>query len=879
MSVRWPLWKRRTDRDFRDEIDSHLTIEAERLMSQDGLTSSDARAAARRAFGNVAHAQERFHEGRGWAWLERARQHVTLSARTHRNSPMFCLAAVLTLGVGIGANTAIFTMLYSVAMRPLPARGADRLVNVYQQYRGKFSREVNGFPSQISYPEFLEYRRRARSLQSSAVYAQTDFASSGSTDGSIRAGYVSCDYFQTLDARVILGRSFTGDECARLGAPRVAVISYRLWKSQFGGDRGIIGQSIDLNRIPVTVVGVAEPGFAGIELQSVDTWVPATLQLALTHGQDSLVVREASWMTMVGRLAPGATIDQARAELSVIARQQDARFPGRITTVIVSPGAYLNFPEAHRQGAMAGGLVALLGVLIVVIACANVMNLLLARGVTRRREIGIRLALGATRQRLVEQLVVESLFLAALGGLLGAFIAYMLPPIVDRVSPLAGLHIDVTPDANVLFFTLLTSVTTALVFGLAPAFQATSMDLVSAFKGLTSFGSRQVKPSRLRNAVVGVQVGVSTLLLVLAALFFRAARHASGVDPGYATQNVMSFQLNLAQLGYDGSRASATYQALTGRIAAIPGVEGVGLASQMPLLVRNTESIQLPDSGTGTWGTRLTSGFFMFASSGYFRAMRIPLVRGNALDDRFAASGAPGAVVSASIAETLWPHSEPLGRRIRVGSREYTVTGVAANVRMLSLASETDPFVYLSTPPMSNSLLLVVRTSGPNAAVDRMLRDIVRELDPQVTVRSERFEDRIATAMRPARVAAAVAAAAGGLALLLAVIGVYGVVSYAVGQRTQEIAVRLALGATGSAVMALILRQGARPLVIGVLAGITLAAGVSQALRSLLLGVSPLDPIAYVGMAALLLGTSFAAMFGPAHRASRVDPARTLRQD
>ena len=875
--MRLRFWRRRSERDFRDEIEAHLALEADELMGRRDLSADEARSAARRAFGNVTTVQERFYESLRWAWLDRTVRHARYAGRMLRNHPAFSLAVIATLGIGISVNTAIFTLLYSAALRPLPVRESNRVVNVYQRLRG-VSREVRGTTSWMGYGEFLAYSRGSRALQSSAVYAQTELALAAAPNGVVRGEYVSCNYFQTLRARTVLGRPFTADECAQLGEPAVAVISYGLWQRQFGGDSAIVGRPIELNRLPVTVVGVAEQGFAGVEFQSVDTWVPVTLQPALTHGRDKIVTRDASWMVMVARLAPGATIEQARAELAVVGRQQDARFPGRKTTVIVERGAYLNFPEVRSEGGFVGALIGVLGALIVIIACANVMSLLLARGVSRRREVGIRLAIGATRRWLIEQLLVESLLLALLGAALGLAVAFMLPIAMRRLSPVEGLQVDLTPDGRVFLFTLATSVITALVFGLAPALQATSVDLASAFKGSAMFGARRVRPSRLRAAVVGVQVAGSSVLLVVAALFIRAAREAAAIDPGFATHGDVALQLNLAQLGYDDARVKTTFDAVTTRIAAMPGVEGVGLVGQMPLLGRTTENILLPNAAADTWTTKVTSGV-AFASAGYLSAMNIRILRGQVFDDRLANEGDRGAVVSASLAAMLWPDSEAIGRRFRAAGHDFRVTGIAANARMISLSNESTPFAYLATPTTVANAQIVVHTSGSTIAIERAVPQLVEAIDPQIGVRVERFEDRLAKVLGPARIAGAVAAASGALALLLALVGIYGVVSYTVGQRASEIAVRLALGATPRGVVSLVVRQGARPVVAGIAVGIALAVLVSTALRGLLFGISPVDPLAYTAMAALLVGASLLAMYAPARRASRVDPAAVLRQD
>jgi predicted permease len=882
---RW--WKdKRDDRDFREEIESHLAHEADRQAAQRGLDPGDARDAARRAFGNVTRAQERFYESQRWAWAERLGQHLRYAVRALRARPGFSVAAIATLGVGIGFNTAIFTVFYAVAFRALPIRDADRLVNVYQMLGGRYGRGVHGVQSMISYPEYHAYeaaidstRTHGGALTSGAVYANVDLAFDRSRTGAARGEYVSCNYFQVLSTRMTLGRGFTADECRTIGESAVVVLSHKTWTRDLDSDSSVIGRVVRLNQIPFTVVGIAEQRFGGLTFLSSDMWLPVTMQPVIAHGRDSIVVRDWSWLTMAARLAPGGTVAAARAQLEVVARRRDALYPGRETRTFVAKGALLNFPEVRQQGALAAGLVAALGALVVAMVCANIMNLLLARGIARRREMGIRLAIGASRARLIEQLLTESVVLAFFGGVLGFALAYALPPLLPRLIPIQGLQLDLSPDGRVLAFSLIISLLTAVAFGLVPALQSTGVDLVSATKGGMSAGKRQIRPARLRGFVVGAQVAGSALLLIVAALFIRAASHAATVDPGYATENIVSFGFNMPQLGYSPDRMRATYQALRSRIAAVPGVESVALATPMPLLGRRSDTVE-PEPASAPKQSRVDNVAMASVSGSYLATMQIPLIAGRAFNDaevpQDTISDLP-IVMSQSLATTLWGSQSALGKGIRMGSRRFVVVGIAADTRAVSLGATT-PFIYL--PAIRDTRLrIVARVRGSMVELERMVPGWTRELDPSLVVDGQRFSERMALELAPARLSSAVAATMGGLTMLLALVGIYGVVSYAVSQRTRDIAIRLALGSTQNGVVRLMMRQGSYAVVMGLVVGVAAAVGVAQVIRRFLLGVSPLDPIAYIGMAATLLIAALAAMYAPARRAARVNPALTLREE
>jgi predicted permease len=812
------------------------------------------------------------------ATLDRWRQHVLLSIRSLRRSPGFALAAVVTLGGGIGLNTAIFTVFYALAFRPLPVRDAESLVNVYQKFSGRYGREVHGSASFVSYEDFNAYSAAGPALARSAVYADVELSLGGSTTPA-RGELVSCGYFETLGTRMALGRSFTPDECGRIGDGPSVVLSHATWLREFGGDSAIVGRRISLNTLPFTVVGVAEPGFKGLQILSAGMWVPVTKQPALAHGRDSIITRAASWLVMVSRLSAGATREQVKAQLDVVAQRLDQAHPGRRTQIVVTPGAFLNSPEIRQDGVVAAGMLAGLGVIVVVIVAANVMNLLLARGIARRREIGIRLAIGASRRQLIEQLLAESLLLALLGGLVGLLIARLLPPLVFGLVPVSGMQADASLDVRVFGFTLAICAVTALVFGLAPALQSTNVDLVSASRGTMTLRGRPMRTSRLRGFVIGVQIAGSALLLTVASLFLRATLNASSIDPGYETRGIASFGLNLSQLGYDSTRVATTMATLARQLAESPGVEAAAITNRMPLLGRTTYGVELPPNAGSTKPRIVDEVLTNFVSADYFSTMRIPIVAGRAFTDREAREGGTHpAVVSASLARKLWPGESALGKEFKVSQWRYYVSGIARDTRMVTLG-EVSPFLYQPIAAMDNETPRLVARAADAAAAERALKALAQAIDPAIVVTTEPFEERLHLEQSPARIGSMVAAATGVLAILLAVVGIYGVVSYGMGQRTREIAVRVALGATNRSVVQLMMRQARMPIVAGLAIGTAAAAAVAQVMKQVLYEISPIDPIAFGAMATVVVSASLLATYLPSRRAASIDPAMTLRDD
>ncbi|HEU4630711.1 MAG TPA: ABC transporter permease [Gemmatimonadaceae bacterium] len=877
--LRWIRRRRRGQADFAAEVEAHLALEIDELVAS-GVPPDEARDRARRAFGNITRTTERFYDAHHAAWLETVLRNLRYAARTLRRSPGFTIAAVLTLAFGIGVNTAIFSFLYAFLLRPLPVRDAGRVVQVYREYGGRFQREVRGSVYLLSYPEFLAYRADARSFEGLAVYRPEELSlGGGGRPSAVEAQLVSCEYFRTLAVRMVAGRAFAPGECAHPGDGPVVVLSHALWQSRFGADPAIVGRTLLVNREPLTVVGVAEPGFGGITMRPAALWIPVTMHPRLTHGRDSILVHEASWLSVVGRLKPDVTIDAATAELTRIAWARDPEADRHRPTPIVRAGAYLSSPRGSESDRIVlFGIIGASG-FVIVLTCANVMNLLLARTATRRREIGIRLALGAGRRQLVGQLLTESAVLAGLGGLAGLALTVWLPPLVARAIEGGELNVDFTLDLRILAYAFVASVVATLLFGLTPALQATRR-LSGAIRDDAAVFGRRVAGARLRSGIVGLQVAGSAMLLVVAMLFVRSVSLARVIDPGFATEGVVVVSLDFERTGYDAARAAAVYRRLRERLAGMPGVRATALTSGMPLSGWSANSITAdmrdPAAAPPDGWTPMHS-----VSAEYFTALDIPIVRGRVATDAEARiDGERPAVISATMARRYWPTLGAIGQRFHSGDQHWVVTGVAADVRNLSLDAVDRAYVYVAADPDRALWLdLVVRTDGATTAVLRAIPELVRQLDPQLVVDVYDYGDVLQRVLRPARLTAWLTTSVGALAALLALLGVYGVVSYSVAQRTRELGVRIALGAPRRAIVRLVVRQGLVVAGLGLLAGLGLAAGAAQLLRSTFHGIGPLDPVAYLGVGALLVVAAGLATLAPARRATRVHPAVTLRTD
>lgn len=864
----------RSDEDFRDEIEAHLQLEADRVAAAEGLSPDAAAAKAHRNFGNVTRAQEQFYESNRWLWLDRLRQDLGYGLRGLRARPGFALTALLTIGLGIGVNTAVFTLFYSLIARPLPVTDPGRLYNIYQQFSGNFGRRVDGMASLLALPEYRQYLAEAHSFSGLAAYGELGLAFEGARDGTAKGQLVSCNYFSVLGTSISLGRGFASDECGTVGGAPVAIISNRTWRDIFAGDSSVIGKPIELNHANLTIIGVAQPGFGGVGLETADVWIPIQQQPLVDRQRDSLLESETSWLYVIGRLAPSATVAQAQREVDAVARNLDGSHPGRTTRVILERGALFNAPEIQREGGIVGGAIGGLALLVLVVICANLMNLLLARGIARQREIAIRLALGGSRRQLVAQLVTESLILAVSGGAAGLMLAVGLPPVLIRSLDLPPVQLDLSLDPMIFGFALVLSTLSALAFGLLPALHATRMSLATAIKGAATSAVERQRPGRLRTIVVGIQIAGSTCLVIISAILLRSALRQAALDPGYDPSGVMSISLNLPQLGYDANRSRALYDDLKARLSATPGIESVALAEMLPLLSRHGEPAKPLDGEE-----RSMQSDWNVVSAGFLPLMKIRLVSGRIFtDEEIPVDGERPALLSQRLAAAMWPGQEPLGRLFEANKVKYRVTGIAADIYHVSLTERPGLFGYLPVLPWDpRGMLFVIKTRGDAASIVNQVTQVAHQLDPAIVVRSQALTERMELARLPARISSMVSSALGGLALLLAMVGVYGVVSYGVNQRKQEIAVRLALGARANQVVRRMMRIGLPAASVGLAAGFLLAVGVSQILRSLMADIPIFDVLPFVLASAGLGLIVTLATWLPARAASRVQPASALR--
>jgi predicted permease len=788
----------------------------------------------------------------------------------HRN---FTVAALLTLALGIGINTSIFTLLYSVAFRPLPVKDPDRVVNVYQILDGEYSRQVEGNVALLSYPEYLNYRDRVAGLSGLAASADVKLYLGGGNLERINGLMVTDNYFSLLGGGSSLGRTFIDKECQTPGHCPVAVLSHSFWQRRFGSDQSVVGTSLTLNRQRFTVIGVAARDFLGAEMTVPDVWIPVTMQSALMPENKFLEQPDCSWLNVIGRLKNGVSLTQVQAEMQLVAAQMDHNYPGRRTTVNVMPGSYLNSPEVRSEGTPIAILVMAAVGLVLLIACANVSNLMLARSAARRKEIAVRLALGASRSRLIRLLLTESLLLAVMGGVIGLLLAVFLPPILFKVIPEIGLDIDFKPNATVFAYMFLISLVTGVVSGLAPAIESTKSDLTDALKSSRSRGS--VSQPRLRKVLVIGQVAVSLVLLIGAGLLVRGLQQAQSTEFGFDQKNLLFLSMDLTTQGYDEARAATLYAQLSERLKALPALRSVSLVQVPPFSGTRETTADIEGRGSS-----LSVGANV-VSAEYFQTLGVPIRRGRQFTEDDARSGESPAVISQAMANRFWPGADPIGQRFKESSgTSHEIIGVVADISSRQVGKLDGPLFYTpAAPDKLSGLSFILRTNENPPATIGVVREVARSLDKDAFVSAEPLEENVRRMLEPARTGAWFSGTVSLLALLIAATGIYGMLSYHVVERTSEIGIRMALGAQRHNVLLLIVRDGMKLAAIGIGVGVVTAIALARVMSSLLIGVGPTDPLTLVTVSLGALVVAVLACYIPARRATKVDPLVALHNE
>jgi len=881
-----PFWKRdRRNRDLDDEIAHDLALDAAERV-REGATPEEAARASLRDFGNVALTKEDTRAAWGRRWLDILIQDLRYAARTLRRAPGFAATAIIALALGIGVNTAVFTIFDQVVLRPLPGPEGDRLVGLSESFHGRFSRNLLGNIHMLSFAELEYYAAHNRSFAAVAGSAPARGVTLGGNPPEKVSGlFVSSEYFRVFGGRTALGRTPLPEEFTT--SHPVAVISYAFWQRRFGGDPAIVGSVVHLAQTPVTVIGVMSPDFnvLGPDPRGPDVFLPIAMQPDVMPTtpplpRDLRTAPQLSWLNGVAKLKRGISVSQARADLAVLAAQLDRESPGRVTEVSLIAGGMIMNPEARTVIMVAGTVILLVVSLVLLVACANVANLLLARAAARQREIAVRLSMGASRGRLVRQLLTESGVIALAGGGLGLLLARGTVKLGYTLlsARFALPMIDLSLDAQILFYTLLLSAAASLMFGLVPALQATTPDLCGALKDEGALWGRRVSRTRLRGALVGCEVAVSVVLLLAAAVLIRGIMRVQAITDDLHLSNYTVTTLNLRMQRYDAARAMDFHRRLRSQLDALPGV-----ASALTLIppFQGVMMTEVRTEGqSDAEPTREING--QIVSPEYFDVMGIRATRGRTFTAAEAERRDAVAVINQAMAEGYWPDQDAVGRRFRVHGQSalLEVVGIVPNIRSLHIWDEDGPMFYRPIAPTDAVFLNVItRQPSPGFVPAATIRQLVHTLDPSLLPIVGTLAESAEHEASPIQAGAALAALLGGLALLLALAGIYCVVTYSVSQRTREIGIRMTLGAERGSVIRLMLADNMRSVLAGLGAGLVIGAAVAAVLSKSVMGAQPLDPIAFLAVAVFLPGVTLLASYIPARRDTRDDPAIALRYE
>jgi predicted permease len=871
LRLRALVFRKRVERDLEEELASHIEMQARKNLAA-GMSEAEARRQARIQFGGAAQIAEECRDARGVNLVATMFQDIRYALRGFRRSPILLLTVVATIALGIGLDTALFTIFNASYFRPVSVRDPHSLYEYWWTDRA-------GEGHDATWPEYREFLARNPAFSEALAFRHTQARVDGRT---VLGTLVTGEYFRMLGVGAVLGRTLLPGDFGAPGREPVIVLSYRAWQSRFGGDPDIVGRKILLRGYPFDVVGVAPEGFAGLGSRPSEFWAPLSVAARFEDGPDLFGSEQPRLLSIVGRLKPGFSVRQAQAGLTLWARRCTAVAPDAgkaMQARLLSRATYKPF---NPKSALVFFPILLAFSLVLLMACANVANMMLARAMSRQREIGIRLSLGASRGRLIRQLLTESILLslpAAVAGFvvsqatisLGVRVLFAtLPPgIAGFASRLPAL----SPDVGVFAFSLAAAVVSAVLFGLAPAMQATRVDVMQAAKG--DFGS-EFRPWRLRNSLVIGQVTVCALLLITAGILLRGVNRIQSLDTGLSARDAVQITVQ------EKSRAR-----VVARLSTEPVVDILAAAANSPVDNKPAVPVMLAEGGG------LLRSAANNVSPEYFTVFEIPIVRGRNFTSEEARAAAPVAVISQTAAQQLWPKQEAVGQSLRLVPDQRTEASLRRyqTVRVIGIArdeisrwifnGEDRSLVYFPTSAPAAGNALFLRAHGDVETARRKLDADLTAIDPGAAdeIRKIQIKEWVTEEGYSFRLAYWVSSAIGVLALLLTLSGIYGVLSYVVSQRTKEIGIRMAMGATARAVTGLVLKQSMRLGIVGTALGGVLALGVSRILASGLVMINTFDGLPYIGAALLVLSACAAAAYFPSRRAARIDPNFTLRYD
>ena len=867
--------KRKLDADLDAELRAHLDALAEANIRR-GMSPEEARFAARRAFGGFEQTKSLYRDQRGLPFLEALVQDLRFGLRMLAKSPGFSAVAILTLALGIGGNTAIFSYIDAWFIEPLPFPHPDRLV-IFETQDKKHGWTSGGVTSAA---DFFDFQKQNTSFEQTVAWTVANF--NLTSDGSpelVEGGRVSWNYFDALAAKPILGRTFTAED-DRSGAPHVVILSGGLWQGRYAGDPKVIGRSISIGGEAYTVVGVM-PGTFQFPLMGVaNLWTP----LALTDKQRA--DRGNVWIPAFGRLKPGVTLEQARAETATFFAHLEKEFPqtnANLTWLVSSMTDRIRTEEGGPEVMICFAIVGL----VLLIACANVANLMLARATSRTKEFAVRGALGATGRRLARQLLTESVLLFLLGGVGGLlfglwgmrWIESQIPGHIRAYIVNYG-HVDL--DFTTLAFTVGITLLCGLIFGLAPAFGSSRLDVNRTLKEASSQASGSSQSARMRRIFVAAEIALAVVVLISATLLVKSFIISVRSSPGFNPANVMTAQLTLPKTKYtqDSQLRNFSEEALA-RIRSLPGVVSASVASYVPFGGFG-QGIEFEVVGRPLQPGERQGAPFTAVSRDYFSTMQIGLVKGRFFDSTDAYGSSTSVVVSQTMAGQLWPDEDPIGKKLQLGEQRTvgTIVGVVNDVKIYHLRQRRGWHIYVPmTQFPSRNLAYAVRTAGDATTMATAIRDAIWSVDRNQPVSSAPMETLIATVDAGNRVVTRLMVFFGTLAMVLGVIGIYGLMAHFVSQRTHEIGIRMALGASPAQVMGMVIGQGLKLALIGVAVGALAALGATRSLSTMLYQVAPNDPPTFIGVAILFAGVAAAACYVPARRAARLDPLVALRYE